>query len=160
MFHVVVSGFIPPMVRARTICFLRLFGTCSTPTSLGHAQASYKFPPTPPWALSMRMAGAMQRTSNTVWMGDNAMGWLVATGCLVAICKAAAHRVPCIPRAPPIASHAPRLLHPTCPTRCIPCTLPVASHCPRHRVPHGHAVVSHTSVSLHASQPQCAARPC
>ena len=43
-------------------------------------QASYKFPPAPPRALSMRMAGAMQRTSNAVWMGDNAMGWLVATG--------------------------------------------------------------------------------
>ena len=108
---------------------------------------THKFPPVPPRALLTRMAGTMQRTSNAIWMGDNAMGWLVAVWLPFA-------------KRPPVASHAPRLSHPTCPTHRVPCAPPIASHCPRHRVPHGHAVVSHTSVSLHASQPQCAARPC
>ena len=130
-------------------------------------QASYKFPPAPPWALLMRMAGTMQRMSNAVWMGDNAMEWLVATGHLVAICKAAAHHVPHVPRTPHVprirpacAPHAPRPSCPMCPTRCVPCAPPIASHRPHHHVPHGHLVVSHTNVSLHASQPQRAARPC
>ena len=118
-------------------------------------QALYKFPPAPPWALSMRMAGTMQRTSNAVWMGDNAMGWLVATGCLVAICEAATYRL-----SRPPASHAPCPSRPMRPTCRVPCALPIASHCPCHHVPHGHLVVSHTSVSLHASQPQRVAHPC
>ena len=106
-------------------------------------QASYKFPPAPPQALLTRMAGMMQRMSNAVWMGDNAMGWLVATGHLVAVCKAAACRVPCVPCAPPVASHAPRPSHPMHPAHHVPCTLPITSYAPRlsrpmhpaHRVP-------------------------
>ena len=104
-------------------------------------QASYKFPPTPPRALLTRMAGTMQRTSNAVWMGNNAMGWLVATGHLVAICEAAACHIPCVPHTPPIVSHVPRPSCPTCPTHHIPCAPPIASHAPRPSRPTALAIV-------------------
>ena len=136
----------PCMVCAWTICFLHLFGMCSTPTSLGHAhRPSYKFPPGPPWALSTRMAGVMQRTSNAVWMGDNAM----VSGHLVAVCEVAAHRIPCTP---PVVSHAPCPLCPMHPARCVPHALPIASYTPCLSRPTALAIMSHTDTSLCPTQ--------
>ena len=111
-------------------------------------QASYKFPPALPWALLTRMAGMMQRTSNAIWMGDNAMGWLVATCHLVAICEAAARHIPRVPCTPPVASHAPHPSRPTCPACRVPCAPPIASHVPHPSHPTTLAIVSHMDTWL------------
>ena len=123
--------------------FLRLFGTCSTPTLICAHRPSYTSPPEPPWALdlSLGIVHIMDLLGN-----ETARKWAVP------VIGASSHTPHC--RTLPITSHRPCLSRPTRPTHQIPHALPVTSHTPCQSCP---MRPTHRVLRAPPSRPTCPA---